>query len=130
MSPQEPKTVSWQNKILRLAEDNKQLKKDKMYPKAILLTLLLCLRLCIKCHLSPLIFSPCSPPLNLSEHVSLKIKPLKFENLKTCFLIFPGLKLNCESQSKISGVTEALRRYAEEFILIIQIYQPGFSDLY
>lgn len=44
--------------------------------------------------------------------------------------MLPGVKLNCTHGLRLSKVTEDSNRCTGEFNIIIQTYQPGFSDLY
>ena len=98
---------------------------------------LLC-RLC-SCRLSsPYSFSPNSSfslklsslpfHLNLSKPVSLKLSLLRIQRLNRLFLIIPELKKAIVKDC--TKVTEDSHWFAEEFNIIIQTYQPGFSDLY
>ena len=43
--------------------------------------------------------------------------------------MLPGVKLNCTHGLRLSKVTEDSNRCTGEFNIIIQTYQPGFSDL-
>ena len=44
--------------------------------------------------------------------------------------MLPGVKLNCIHSIRLSKVTKDSNRCTGEFNIIIQTYQPGFSDLY
>ena len=68
--------------------------------------------------------------LNLPETIPLKWSFLRIQGLKSKFLMLHGLKLNCEPHSNIfSQITPHSPRFGEEFNIVIQMYQPGWSDL-
>ena len=74
-------------------------------------------------------FFPLPFPLNLPEPVPLKLSCLRIQRINALFYILPGLKLNCEPQSKIfSQVTGEPHRFVEEFNTVLQTQQLVFFD--
>ena len=113
------KSASLKNKILKLTEANKQLKKAKWFPKPqVLLSWLHCLSIHLKCNHFPSFYTTHAytlPHINyltkLLHFYKALFTPFSCELVKTCpfkikffeypaanpsFLIFSGLKLNCE----------------------------------
>lgn len=59
-----------------------------------------------------------------------EMKPFEDPGAKPLISYTPGLKLNCEPQSKVfPQVPKTPHRFAEESNTVIETYQSGFSDL-